>query len=925
MESGVANSEASGEAVSSAKMDNFSFRSFCQLLNKLERTSGPKRKIDSIFTKEFRAVQRAESVFPFLRLLLPAIDRERVRAEIREARLCTLLTAALGWGKENPAAVRLKKWKDPTAVNELSRASGDFPVVMRDVLRAKQVTRGTGAATLKDVNEVLDQLGRCSNDSERKAVFASLVATYSADELYWLARILLRDMKIGLSETSVLHRLHPDAQAAFNTHSDLRLICETMRDPAIRFAEEIKMFGIFEPMKAEKYHEVVNPTKEMKEIAVEEKLDGHRMLVHYDRTLDKVVVVSRNKKEHTERYSELLLPNLRECVKADKVILDGELMAFDGETGTFVFLQELNTIAGECRKYIKRGQSPKQNKRWLCYVVFDLLYLSDPGCPEKSLLGHPLKTRRKHLTRVLKEVPHELEIAKQQTIISLNKRADHVVLMKALEEAIVRRAEGLMIKDCDAPYTLGRCASWLKLKPEYFQSLRDTLDVIVLGGYYGKGARMEKKKGDLGSVLCCVSKPFAEGEKPDSFYAFCKVGNFKDTEVDHLHRMLKDKWIPFDENYSMRYLNGWKPAKRDDVPDVVLKPEDGFIATVNGSQLTPSAGFFNSNYTLRFPKAKKVIREDKNWYESMTMDDLHKMVQSDTGLFKTGVHVSPVSRKRNRNRSSSSPGSRVVKGKLAPQFEPTVLSNVERKSAIFRGKGFYVVPFQLAEPFTGLSNLPYGNNHDINTVLHANGARKTLSMFVKSVDYVIGHEGSLNNVTMKNLIDLDGHDILLPDWIDSCLQAGKILSPAFSHYIHMCSSTREELKEKLDEFGDHYTEPANKHTLRQSLSIARKKILREVQRGTRKSASTSPEERQELLDDIEDPLFTPNNCLRGTCIYFDLYENLRTVANDPEIKTYSKLRATACRAALYGARRSSEVRIVSSSHGFVLAMLTVEA
>ena len=819
--------------------------------------------------------------------------------------MCMLITSALGWGKENPAAVRLKKWKDPTAVNELSRASGDFAVVMRDVLRAKQATRGTGVVTLKDVNDLLDELGRCAQDSERKAVFVKIVATLSADEIYWLARILLRDMKIGLSETSVLHRLHPDAQAAFNTHSNLRQVCETMRDPSIRFAEEIKLFAVFEPMKAEKYHEVVNPTKDMKEIAVEEKLDGHRMLVHYDKALDKVMVISRNKKDHTERYADLLRRNLRSSVQASKVILDGELMAFDGQTESFIHLQELTTIGLECRKYIKRGQSPKQNKRWLCYVVFDLLYLSDETCKDVSLLGHPLRTRRKHLLRVLKPVQNELEIVKQQTIISLNKRADHTVLMKALEEAIVRRAEGLMIKDCDAPYTLGRSSAWLKLKPDYFQSLRDTMDVLVLGGFYGKGLRMEKKKGDLGSLLICVAKPAYHGAKPDSFYAFGKVGSLKDSDVDHLHRMLKDKWIPFTENYSMRYLNGWKPARRDDVPDVVLKPEDGFVTTVNGSQLTPSAGFFNSNYTLRFPKVKTLIREDKSWYECMTIKELDDMVSNETGLFKTGVHVSPISRKRNR--SLSSPTNRVVKGKLAPQFEPTVVSNIARKSTIFRGKGFYVVPFQLDEPCTTLPGLKYSSNHDINTTLHVNGARKTLSVFVKTVDYVIGHEGSIRNVTLQNLMELDQHDILLPEWIVSCLQAQQIVAPTFEQYMYMSSATRQKLATNLDEFGDHYTEHANKQMLKRCLDLARRKIARDVERKLRNSATVTVSERQELLDDPEDPLFTPSNCLRGTCIYFDIFQDLRTAPNDTETKTYSKLRATACRAALYGARRSAEV------------------
>ena len=64
MATDMSSGEGNKSTVSSAQMDGFSFRTFCQLLNKLERMSGPKRKNDAIFTREFRAVQSKESVFP---------------------------------------------------------------------------------------------------------------------------------------------------------------------------------------------------------------------------------------------------------------------------------------------------------------------------------------------------------------------------------------------------------------------------------------------------------------------------------------------------------------------------------------------------------------------------------------------------------------------------------------------------------------------------------------------------------------------------------------------------------------------------------------------------------------------------------------------------------------------------------------------
>ena len=37
-------------------------------------------------------------------------------------------------------------------------------------------------------------------------------------------------------------------------------------------------------------------------------------------------------------------------------------------------------------------------------------------------------------------------------------------------------------------YTVG--SGWLKIKPEYVDSLSDQLDVIIIGGYFGAGVRI---------------------------------------------------------------------------------------------------------------------------------------------------------------------------------------------------------------------------------------------------------------------------------------------------------------------------------------------------------------------------------------------------------------------------------------------------
>lgn len=81
----------------------------------------------------------------------------------------------------------------------------------------------------------------------------------------------------------------------------------------------------------------------------------------------------------------------------------------------------------------------------------------------------------------------------------------------------VSSGEGLVIKNLDSVYTLhGREDDWVKVKPEYMDSLGEEVDVsqcqfvtirltrgpqvLVMGGYWGSGTR----GGTIGSFVCGV-------------------------------------------------------------------------------------------------------------------------------------------------------------------------------------------------------------------------------------------------------------------------------------------------------------------------------------------------------------------------------------------------------------------------------------
>ncbi|KOM39864.1 hypothetical protein LR48_Vigan04g006200 [Vigna angularis] len=202
------------------------FSVLCSLFTWTQRSKSAAKK-RSKFRKFLDAFCIDRNFFPAIRLILPNLDRERGSYGLKESVLATSLIDALGISRDSPDALRLINWRKGGAAT--GATAGNFALVATEVLHRRQGT-ASGGLTIRELNELLDRLASGENRAEKILVLSTLIQKTNAQEMKWIIMIILKDLKLGISEKSIFHEFHPDAEDLFNVTCDLKLVCEKLRD-----------------------------------------------------------------------------------------------------------------------------------------------------------------------------------------------------------------------------------------------------------------------------------------------------------------------------------------------------------------------------------------------------------------------------------------------------------------------------------------------------------------------------------------------------------------------------------------------------------------------------------------------------------------------------------------------------------------------
>jgi DNA ligase-1 len=458
----------------------------------------------------------------------------------------------------------------------------------------------------------------------------------------YILRVILGTLRLGFSDMTLIDALswmeagdkslRKELEHAYTICADSGFIAYHLKKggmQAIR-AMHIQVGIPIRPAAAERLENATAIIEKIGPCVVQPKLDGFRLQVHVDMTGTEPIIrfFSRNLLDMSGMFPEFVEICKKFPIKT--FIADGEAIVYDPNTGTYLPFQE--TV----KRKRKHGIDEIVSELPLQLNLFDLLYIDG-----ESLLHKHHYTRRVLLEKFYDNYKKSFEALKKpvkNTQLSLfdaalspqDEQADqvlqtlqiiqeiHVDTAQELETYFLREIsaglEGIVAKKIDSLYQAGkRNFNWIKLKYQAASKLEDSIDVVILGYYPGKGKRASF---GIGAFLVGIYN-----EKLNVFQTVAKIGTgLTDEELVAMKKLC-------DEHASLSQPKDVVCAK-ELYPSVWVNPVN--VCEVLADEITISplhtAGKTSGQlgFALRFPRFVR-NRPDKSPYQTTTLLEFSNM------------------------------------------------------------------------------------------------------------------------------------------------------------------------------------------------------------------------------------------------------------------------------------------------------------
>jgi DNA ligase-1 len=573
---------------------------FSQYLDKLEHTDS-RNDITATLAKMFDQAELGEiDKLVYLCLGRVAPLYQSLEFNIAEKMMVKILAQAFS--------------KPEDEINRIFKDKGDLGDVAFQLSQEKNSKDLTISQIYKKLKTIAKQEG--SGSQKRKTnLFVNLLNQLDPLSSKYVVRITLGNLRLGFSDVTVLDALswmkkkdkslRAPLEKAFNVRADIGQIAKQFKKKRIEIIKQIKpQTGI--PIRPSLTERLDTPEEILNKIdqpVAEPKYDGFRLQIHWNKnkkqdnghpllpnkSQGKVTIFSRQMEDMTNMFPDVVKEIKR--LNIDSLILDGEIIAVDKDSGEFLPFQE--TVQRKRKYNIKEAV----NKIPIKVFIFDLLYLNG-----KSLLTETFKQRRQKLEKLFNNIPKNslLKLTKQKKI------SNEKDLTQFFDNCVNKKLEGIVVKKTNSEYQAGaRGFHWVKYKKAMQSELADSVDCLVLGYYRGKGKRSEF---GIGAFLTGVYD-----HNQDQFLTISKIGTGLS---DEQWKELKQKADQYKvDNKSKQYQ-----IPKELNCDVWLEPN--LVVEIEADEITKSP-LHTSKYALRFPRMKRF--RDKQPTDTTTVKEIIKM------------------------------------------------------------------------------------------------------------------------------------------------------------------------------------------------------------------------------------------------------------------------------------------------------------